>query len=248
MMSGGTFRFKRFELSHMRSSMRVGTDAVLLGAWTRLGRCAEGEDMHILDIGCGCGLIALMLAQRCPSAEITGIDIDAPSVEESMENASASPFARRVRFVEADVRDFALDGHVSFMAGYSLIVCNPPYYTEDTLPPDARRSVARNACHLTFVELLTAVCRLMAEDGLFSVVIPMQERDGFVAEAMTLGLHPCRECRVQTVVGKPPKRVLLEFCKAMEQLGASPMETLVLQGPDGRRTAEYASLCADFYL
>lgn len=228
----------------MHSSMRVGTDAVLLGAWTGLGRCAGEADTRILDIGCGCGLIALMVAQRSPSAYVIGIDIDGPSVEEARENAAASPFAGRVEFSRADVRAWAAGETET--GTFSLIVCNPPYYTEDTLPPEIRRSMARNSAHLSFGELLDAVCRLLAPDGIFSVVIPMQARDRFVAEAMLHGLCLGRECRVRTVVGKEPKRVLMEFGR--KACGQATVETLVLQDAYGKRTPGYAGLCADFYL
>ncbi len=243
-MSQGTFRFKQFEVGHARSSMRVGTDAVLLGAWTSVGKCSGEAGIRILDIGCGCGLIALMLAQRSPAADVLGIDIDAPSIEEATENAQASPFASRVRFLQADVRSFARDCYES--SRFSLIVCNPPYYTEDTLPPEARRSIARNAAHLGFAELLGAVCLLLDKDGTFSVVIPMQAREQFVAEAVLRQLYLRRECRVHTVVRKEPKRILMEFGKGQ----GSPVnvETLVLQDADGSRTAEYAALCEAFYL
>lgn len=228
----------------MCSSMPVGTDAVLLGAWTRMGRCAKDVDTSILDVGCGCGLIALMAAQRSCSAYVLGIDVDVPSVEEAKVNASTSPFASRVFFLEADVRDFACcDGE---NAGFSLILCNPPYYTEGVLPPDPRRSIARNTGHLSFAELLGAVCLLLDEEGMFSVVIPMQARDSFVAEAVLHRLYLARECRVQTVVGKQPKRVLMEFCK--RQCGQPCIETIALQDAKGGRTPEYARLCGDFYL
>ncbi len=247
-----SFRFKYFEVYHSLSSMRVGTDGVLLGAWSRLGRCAEDAETRVLDIGCGCGLIALMVAQRSISSEILGIDIDFPSIEEATRNAAISPFVSRVKFLQIDVRDFVSvpDGQSSSPLAtrpFSLIVCNPPYYTEDTLSPDSRRSKARNVAHLSFAELLDAVCRLLAKDGIFSTVIPMQAREAFVAEAMSRQLHLSRECRVQTVPGKTSKRVLLEFCTSCP-ISPFPIETLVLQTPDGRRTPEYASLCADFYL
>ncbi len=244
LMPKDVFRFKQFEVRHARSSMRVSTDAVLLGAWAWRGMVIGEAPARILDIGCGCGLIALMLAQRFPSAQVLGVDIDEASVAEASKNAKASPSASRVSFQEADIRQFAVDD--MFAASFSHIVCNPPYYTEDTLPPDTRRSKARNAVHLTFAELLDAVCRLLAEGGTFAVVIPMQARDEFVSEAMLHHLHLHRECRVRTVDRKAPKRVLLEFCNGV----SIPyfLESLTLQTPDGNRTEEYASLCWDFYL
>lgn len=243
-MSKGVFSFKKFEVHHARSSMPVGTDTVLLGSWTRMGLYAHDSYTRILDIGCGCGLLALMAAQRCSSTYVLGIDVDSSSVEEARENAASSPFAARISFLEADVRDFALAPE--YKAAFSLILCNPPYYTEKVLPPDLRRSIARNAGHLSFAELLDAVYLLLADNGIFSVVIPMQARETFVSEALSRQLYLARECRVQTVRKKCPKRVLMEFGK--RQCGEIRPENLVLQDADGRRTAEYSSLCGDFYL
>lgn len=237
------FRFKKFEVRHGRSSMRVGTDAVLLGAWADVGLCCAKSSPAVLDIGCGCGLIALMVAQRCPSCHVLGIDIDSPSVAEATENALRSPFAGMVRFRQADVRSFAGDGASE---KYDLILCNPPYYTEDTLPPEQRRSMARNAVHLSFSELLCSVRRLLAEEGIFSVIVPMQARDSFVGEALRNNLHIRRECRIQTVSSKVSKRVLLEF--DIEGGKDAVVTSLVLQGSDGGRSAEYSLLCKDFYL
>ena len=242
-MIGEYFRFRQFVVRHDRSSMRVGTDAVLLGAWAGGDESALFPGAKILDVGCGCGLIALMVAQRFDGSQVLGLDIDTDSVVEARENALSSPFADRVDFCQADVRVFAKE---SSGAAYSLIVCNPPYYTEDTLPPDQRRSMARNALHLSFAELLQSVCRLMAEDGRFAVVIPMQARGDFVSLSMKMGLYVQRECRVQTVLRKTPKRVLLEFGFQMNT--DIKISSLILQDSTGGRSLEYSLLCGDFYL
>lgn len=253
-MSKEIFKFKQFELSHARSSMRVGTDAVLLGAWAELPHesCRDAfgmpsgcvRDLHILDVGCGCGILALMAAQRFDGCQVLGIDVDKESVTEAVQNAERSPFAGRVRFVESDVRTLSENEYGRF----SLILCNPPYYTEDTLPPDPRRSCARNAAHLSFGELLAAVSRLLLPDGVFAVIIPMQARAGFLQEAWNVGLHIRRECRVHTAANKESKRVLLEFCRGRHDEVEGAMSTLVLQDAHGGRSQEYSALCKDFYL
>lgn len=242
-MAGETFRFRKFQVKHNSSSMRVGTDAVLLGAWAGDG----GEKVHlyrsVLDVGCGCGVIALMAAQRFPNAKVHGIDIDASSVMEATENARQSIFSDRVEFSNVDVRMLAVEpSHER----YDLILCNPPYYTEDTLPPDKRRSMARNTLHLSFEDLIKSVCLLMSEDGVFALIIPMQARDFFVSEALVNGLHIRRECRVKTVSRKTPKRVLLEF--GFQVYDYVKYEELILQDADGERSADYSLLCKDFYL
>lgn len=223
--------------------MRVGTDAVLLGAWA--GEGAENVNLYrsVLDIGCGCGVIALMAAQRFPNAKVHGIDIDAPSIMEATENAHQSIFSDRVEFSNVDVRKLAIE---TPHERYDLILCNPPYYTEDTLPPDKRRSMARNTLHLSFEDLIKSVCHLLSEEGVFALIIPMQVRDFFVSEALMNGLHVRRECRVKTVSRKTPKRVLLEF--GFQSGGYASPTTIVLSSPDGGRSQEYSLLCKDFYL
>ena len=102
-MSSEVFYFKQFDVRHDRSSMRVGTDGVLLGAWA--GHQPLGR-LSILDIGTGCGLIALMLAQRFPEAHITGIDIDLPSVEEARENVLNAPFHDRIKILHQSLASY----------------------------------------------------------------------------------------------------------------------------------------------
>ena len=84
------FRFKQFEIRQKQSSMKVGTDAVLLGAWAAV----EGRH-NALDIGTGTGIISMMMAQRNPRLNVRGIDIHKESVREALHNFSRSPFCCR---------------------------------------------------------------------------------------------------------------------------------------------------------
>ncbi|HNG07495.1 MAG TPA: methyltransferase, partial [Saprospiraceae bacterium] len=92
MGSKDIFRFQQFEVKHDKVGLKVGTDGVLLGAWADV---AGAQD--ILDIGTGSGLIALMLAQRHPSANIHAIDIMIAASEQAIENFNVSPWAENLR-------------------------------------------------------------------------------------------------------------------------------------------------------
>lgn len=230
-----SFAFRQFVVAHDRCAMKVGTDGVLLGAWAGVTDAAR-----ILDVGCGSGLIALMAAQRSPRSRVWGIDVDEPSLSQALENVRHSPFASRVQLSLHDVRSYA--------PGFQFdhVLCNPPFYTEDTLPPDAARMRARHTAGLTLESLLAQVDRLLCADGLFSLILPSATGDVFLAHALSCGWYVVRSCRVHTVAHKPPKRVL--FTLSRTPAASSLQEELVLQDKDGKRTTAYSALCADFYL
>ena len=232
-----SFRFQQFEVRHDRCAMKVGTDGVLLGAWVR---CDDVE--RILDVGTGSGLIALMLSQRNPQAEVLGIDIDAEAVSQAQENFLRSPFSSRLR---AEVADFRISPPWEGDGGRSLIVSNPPFFTEDTLAPDAARATARSNGSLPFAVLIANAASLLKGEGRFAVFIPYVHAADFVLTASTCGLHLLRRCDVQTSPRKPMRRTLLEFGT---QTGTTSFETLCLHNADGTFSEPYRSLTADFYL
>lgn len=131
-MDKSAFRFKQFEINHEKSTLKVGTDAVLLGAWTPIpAPCGR-----ILDIGSGCGVITLMLAQRS-NAQITGVDIDKPSIEEAAENANNSLWKNRINFINCSIQDFCTAEHQN---NFDLIVSNPPFFVDSLKSPVHSRS------------------------------------------------------------------------------------------------------------
>lgn len=220
--------------------MKVGTDGVLLGAWTPL----RDSDRRILDIGTGTGLIALMLAQRAPGAAVTGIDID--DVGEAHANGDASPWGDRLSFVRCPVQEFS-------DRPFDLIVSNPPFFVDSLTCPDAGRTTVRHAVHLPFGELRDAVVRLLAADGHFAVILPTTEADRFVHLCRGY-LQPVRRTDVRTTPRRPVKRALLEFVPAGVHASApasgTPLrdELTIGTGEHECYTPEYRALTCDFYL
>ena len=232
-MAASTFQFKQFTIAQDRCAMKVGTDGVLLGAWAR-----AREGGRVLDIGCGTGLISLMVAQRFPGSGVTGVEVDAEAARQARENVAGSPFASRVEILQGDVRDFE--------GSFSTIVCNPPFFTERVVSPCEGRRLARSTCSLSFGDLWESVCRLLLPDGLFNVIIPTSERVAFHTFALEHGFSLWQSCAVQTVPAKAPKRVLL--CYVRGECTPLPPQHLVLQDADDSRSADLSRLTADFYL
>ena len=244
-MSNNYFQFKRFVVRQERCAMKVGTDGTLLGAWARGGQ-------RVLDIGTGTGLIALMMAQRCPDAQVTAVDIDADAVRQARENVAESSFAERITVVEGDINTLTIPNsgnHISHLSPliyhFDAIVCNPPYFNDSLTCPDEQRTTARHTTTLTYRELMAAVARLLSEDGEFSVVIPFDCKARLEAEAALAGLSKTRECSIRTTPRKAPRRFLLAFRK--HPVAVETTEG-VLETEPGQRSDWYHALTNDFYL
>lgn len=237
-MSNNYFHFKQFTIHHDRCAMKVGTDGVLLGAWASLP--PEG---NVLDIGTGCGLIALMIAQRERLLRVTGIDIDGDAVLQARENVEASPFADRVDIRLCSLQQFSSDE--LYTAHFDAIVCNPPFFVESLLPPDLQRSQARHTTTLPFDELAAASGRLLRTGGRFSVILPTDCLDDFRRLCFVNKLYPSACCYVQTTSRKTPKRVMASFLKEAHEETTVTELTLM---ENGKRSAAYSRLTRDFYL
>ena len=236
-MSNSFFRFKRFCIHHDRCAMKVGTDGVLLGAWG----CVDGK--RILDIGTGTGIIALMAAQRNPEAQVLGIDIDEDAILQAQENIAESPFADRVSCALQDVISFCPETR------FDAILCNPPFFTEDTLPDDTSRALARNNKNLPFPQLIKKVASLLNDNGQFSVIIPSSHMQEFVSLCLAEKLYLNSRCIVRTKANKPPRRVLLSFSpNNVPSLLNNQYQELCLIADDGSRSQAYKELTDGFYL
>ena len=228
------FQFKQFTIHQQRSAMKVGTDGVLIGAWASV----RVNDRTILDIGTGTGLIALMLAQRNPEAEVVAVDIDSESAAQARDNVAASPWSDRVTVEECAVQDFVSD------LKFDLIVSNPPYFVDSQKCPDGSRNTARHTDTLSFSELMKAAERLLAPDGRFAVIVPAESAMSVIAAG---NMHLVRRCDVRTKPSAQPKRVMLEFSPRFE--GAALREELTIgDGTNGGYSPEYVALTRDFYL
>ena len=154
------FDFKQFSICQDQCAMKVGTDGVLLGAWADGGR-------RILDIGTGTGIIALMMAQRFPDAAIDAIEIDHDACRQAAGNIAATPFADRIRIHECPIQ------HFQPTMRYDVIVSNPPYFINSMKNPDKKRATARHTDTLSPRDLFMAAEKMLDENGIFSIIIPI---------------------------------------------------------------------------
>ncbi len=236
-MKDGLFQFKRFSVAHTHSSMKVGVDAVLVGAW------ADCYGKSILDVGTGCGVIALMMAQRNPAAGILAMDIDKASVDEATFNFRNSDWQDRLEARQVSFSDFVNAGGKCF----DRIVSNPPYFDSGVKDFTSSRIVARHQGELSPAVLLTGATKVLSESGKISMIVPADFFENLRIKGEKEGLWLTRAAFVKGTPRKQPKRVMMEFGK-----DAPPdrvvMETITMFDDDGFPTEEYRSLTGDFYL
>ncbi len=219
--------------------MKVGTDGVLLGAWTPVSGCRRA-----LDIGTGSGLIALMLAQREPILSVLGIDVDASAASQAAENFAASPWPEQLRAKHCSLQ--ALTGDDRLLGSFDLLVSNPPYFVDSLKNPDEQRRAARHADTLRLDELMACSARLLASDGTLALILPADQEEQAVARAAGYGLIPYRITHVRTRAHKPAKRVLLAFSRQIRVLQTD--EFVLTDNDNAPRSEAYQNLCKDFYL
>jgi tRNA1Val (adenine37-N6)-methyltransferase len=236
-MPNDTFDFKKFSIKQDKCAMKVGTDAVLLGAWI-----ISNGSRNILDIGTGTGVISLMLAQKS-SANILAVEIDKQSTEQAKLNVSQSNYFSQIQVENVSIQDLAQKSEKKF----DLIVTNPPYFIDSYKSIESNRTIARHSDSLPFEELIDSVIKLLDVKGKFCLILPKNEAGIFRKMAEIKGLYLSKLLRIRTKPDKESeKRHLMQFEFKETEFSES---TLVLEENESRNyTQAYKEFTKDYYL
>ncbi len=255
------FRFKRFSLVQENTALRIGTDAVLLGCSVDFGAFSGG--LRILDIGCGCGIILLMLAQKAIDAGfeeiyLKGIDIDAGSISDARTNADLFRSAFHcsgkvvIDFEQVSLQDFvasqrpaASNGTAPANYTFDIIVSNPPFFINSLKNANESDRLARHNDSLSQRELVEGVGRLLSAGGVFKVILPSAESELFKAECANGTVFG--ECggslklesvlKIRTIAAKEPKRQILSFTKGCAAVTRESELVMMKSNTNGRGPA-----------
>ncbi len=221
--------------------MKVGTDSILLGTWVGTGRVVRA-----LDVGSGCGVIALILAQRTSAAMIDAVEIDRAAAGQAMENFSRSPWSDRLKIVAGPFQDFCAFRQTGDLP-YDLIVSNPPWFSAATPARNEARNVARHDHRLTLKEILVASRGLMHSHSRIGLVLPFGSAEICCELARDVDLHLARRTAVRSFSDRSPTRVLLEFsAAALSEEGS--FGSLSIYAAPGKYSEEFWALTSSCYL
>lgn len=236
-MSYKPFLFKKFSVNQDKCAMKIGTDGVLLGAWTSINH----NPFNILDIGAGTGILSLMLAQRSNAEQIEAIEIDDDAFEQCTENFENSPWNNRLFCFHASLLEYIDAVNEKF----DLIICNPPFYSEDYKTQNQARDLARFSDAMPLEHIIFSVINFLSKKGKFSIIIPYKEEEKCIEEASLIDLFPNRILRVRGNKKSELKRSLIEFSYTENPIYASE---LIIETERHQYTQEYINLTKDFYL
>ncbi|MDA0327059.1 MAG: methyltransferase [Bacteroidetes bacterium] len=236
-MALDAFQFKQFSVAHDKCAMKVGTDAVLLGAWAYV----DHRPKSILDIGAGSGILALMLAQRSSAEFIDALEIDASAYEQCVANFEQSPWRDRLFCYHASLEEFTEE----IEDKYDLIISNPPFYTNPFDTQNYARNIARFEHAMPFKHLIESVSKLLADGGQFCVIIPYSAEKTFCTLAQAHGLFCHNIVNVRGEKQGEFKRCLMALSFENRQTNSQEMHL-----EDGRHSYSkaYKSMTKEFYL
>lgn len=236
-MANNFFKFKQFTINQDACTMKTGTDAVLLGAWSEYEN--KGNGCRILDIGTGTGILAIMAAQKMPSAMVDAVEIDHEAAAQAKGNVSGCPWKDNIQVTECNISDFRPEKK------YDYIISNPPYFEKSLKSPDAQRNVARHTDTLSFGMLAECIARLLDDNGSAYIIVPAEAEDSLCSAAINSGMCLSHKVNIIMKEGQKPKRIIAVL---KHKTATYTEECLTVRYSDGRYTLEYIKLTENFYV
>jgi len=236
-MSNSWFRFKQFVVEQDRCAMKVSTDACIQGAWTPV----PDDATQVLDIGCGTGLLSLMLAQRHASIRIDAIELDEAAAQQAAENVAASPWNDRIQVLQADAR------HFSPGKKYDRIICNPPFFNNSLLGPEQQRNHARHTLNLTYEDLFRCIAANLGTQGSAVVLLPAAEHLLWEELLRANGWQIVRQLLIAPRTGSAPNRIV-SVCTPAALQDLQTEAIAIRQETGNDYTPEFRALLHPFYL
>jgi len=225
------FHFKYFTVQQSKSALKVGTDAMVLGALIETSNSGMG-----LEIGSGTGVISLMLAQKTNSLEIDAIDIDLASFEESKVNFKNSPWSNRLSAFHKDFFKHETEKK------YDLIFSNPPFFRKALKSENERSNISKHA-QFEFDDFFDKAVQLLNKNGHLWLIGPFDDLTFFIDEGAKAGVYTKI---LWTIEGRPNKPQRFVVCFSFQR-GNIEQFSLTIRDESGKYSDDYIKLTKEFH-
>jgi tRNA1Val (adenine37-N6)-methyltransferase len=225
----------RLTLQQPQQGYRFSLDAFLLADFV-----PAATPGPLLDLGTGCGVVALLLARCRPRGRIVGMELQTTLVRTAQQNAEHNGLRHRVDMLQADIRQACC----LFPAGaFGTVVCNPPYRRvgQGRLNANPEKAIARHELALTLPQVLDAAHHLLCRHGAFVLVYHPSR---LVELCIELAGRQLRPRRLRQVHPKPQAQASMVLVEAVQggRQALTVLPPLYVCGPDGRYTAEMEAI------
>ena len=220
-----------------RTVYRFSLDAVLLGNFIQP---RPGD--KILDLGCGCGIVSLILAYRWPSVSITGLEIQPALAALADRNVLLNNWQERIEILQGDLRE--IRKYVD-PGSFDWIVSNPPYRKPGSgrVNPGEEQALARHEKSADLVNVTKAANWAIKKRGRATFIYPASRGAAVISELKNAGLEPKK---MLSIFSYPDSDASLLIIEAVKQGG----EELTILPPFyvyGERDGEYSPKMAGYY-
>jgi tRNA1Val (adenine37-N6)-methyltransferase len=241
-MSNSFFRFKQFIIHQDKCAMKVTTDACLFGAWVAENiRTAESKAINGLDIGCGTGLLSLMIAQKC-DIDLDAVEIDEETSLQAIENEEACSFKNAINIINADIRNYHAEKK------YDVIISNPPFYENELKSDSVTKNTAHHSSNLSLEELLTAIKKNLSDEGIFFLLLPFKRESEVRTLVRESGMKITMITLVRQSVNHDYFRIMIMGKKSSEETAEIVFEEISICDERRQYTEEFVELLEDYYL
>lgn len=228
------FHFKEFSIEQSNEVFKIGTDALILGAFCI--KYSNNVD-SALDIGCGTGVLGHILAKHFKDAQVTGIDLNTEAVKLANKNAKNNSLNDRLSFKNISLSEFANNSK------FDLIISNPPFFNNSLKNNKGSNTLARHDDQLTIEDLLTRAKQMLKADGNFWFIYPFDRAEEVRINLQGRGFNIHREI---LIYGKKeiPVRIIFSVSKKKQIF---QKESLVLRNKNGDYTNNYKELTRELH-
>ncbi len=241
-MPNSYFRFKKFIVYHDKCSMKVCTDACMLGAYianTTSINIPQLAGSNCLEVGTGTGLLSLMYAQKNSNAMIDAIEIERNAYEQAKENFSNSIWNDRLKIFHSDARDFV--SHKK----YDLIICNPPFYENELLSTKKNKNLAKHDVGLLLTDLISIIKNHLSVSGYVAILLPYHRIKYFLGLAEGNNLFLQEKLLIRQTPSHNFFRAILLFSYCKKDVKTNE---IVIKNSAGSYTDEFVALLKNYYL